>query len=195
MVDFGPRKEFTQHGNRPGDGWYALDDSTIRWIKCRDTFRIHFDESVSGIYFSHPANQGHQIANFISHTENILQAEHSIFRKTNRNYALWMEPSWFWATCPMRRSFLTILLRCGLNYRTHSHNYDDALFGHPYIQATRAATMRFLFGFTEYQQDARRIGWKRAFEKAPDEEVKTSLVWPRNKSREPCLVGVGSLWQ
>lgn len=200
MVDFGKTKRFSQYNSRPSPGCYATHNPKgLKWVKCRDAFQKHFTPDSDGIYFSHEPcfgdrDQGIHVANFISHTETVLGIKPSTFCRTNRNYAIWIELNEFWKECPIRRSLLTIFLRCALKYRLDVNNYDKTLFDHPYIKSTKPAVMRFLFGFTHFN-DRPNGGWKRTFERLTEEEIKQLLIWPPGKSKETCLVGAGSLWQ
>ena len=61
----------------------------------------------------------------------------------------------------MKRSLLTILLRCGVKYNRKQDNFEDAVFSCAYTQNTRYAVQRFLDGFTKYT--GKSNGWYNQF--------------------------------
>jgi hypothetical protein len=128
------------------------------------------------------------IGNFLNKTEKILDLNCSKFSKTSRTDILWIEPIDFWLSCPIRRSLLTLLLRCGMVY---DGNYEEALFSQDYAFQTKLAIERFLFGFTKYVDHSDRLGWANTFRGKKEKEVKIRLV-----RAEPFyeVVSYGTLW-
>lgn len=219
-VTFGDKKPLSSYYSVPADGQFALEpepDKSLHWDHCREQFLGKFKENISGFYFSHKYHRGVNIAGFILKFEEIIRAENNIelttFRETERDTALWIEPSNFWRNCIMKKSLLTLLLRCGTNYDNEADNFDDALFGgnyneNKYARDTKSAVLRFLFGFTKFvgslQQSVPpmgnninstliRHGWHAEFDKNSIYEIRRKLVRPIESS-EVLLVGAESLW-
>lgn len=178
---------------KPHPGYYAIEANPIKWINCREKFYNSFVPDLKGFFFSHEFGEREEIAAFINKTEEILDVEQSSFAKTNRPYALWVEPSVFWKKCEIRRSLFTILLRAGRKYKASSGNYEDALFSQEYIKLTKEAVMRFLFGFTNYVRLDGQKGWVSVFMHKKREDVRKRLV-SSTKNKNSSLIGAGSLW-
>lgn len=208
---FGLKKElnYKQFAVIPPVGNFALDDpeKQFHWDHCREQFAAKFTDA-KGFYFSHPENKGLDIANFLHKFETIVgfSQPFSIYCETNKDIIIWIEVSSFWLPCLMRRSLLTILLRCGINYVTAKDNFDDALFGEYkesiYARETRSAILRFMFGFTEFagkqaetfQTSVIKHGWREEFQKIDDSVVRKRLILPHGTTKETSIVGVESLW-
>lgn len=175
-------KETKQITKRPKIGEFSIDGPELDWIKCREDFSIKFNERSKGIFFSCDKEKQQKVASFINKTENILNISLNIdytkFYYTNLNFAFWIEPSYFWKNCPMKRSFFTILLRSGLDY--NGLNYEDCLYNKEMI-STKNAIQRFLFGFTEFKEDPGVIlegvgkGWVSYFANKNIEFVRSKL--------------------
>jgi hypothetical protein len=156
------------------NGNFALDVSdgeTLSFESCRERFGSKFLESTTGFFMKHAAGKSENIAAFIRKTEQILKCtEFSKFQLTNHPTLIWIEPSLFWRKCYVRRSLFTILVRIGPRYDISANNFDSILFGEGYISTTKAATKRFLFGFTTYKgmpitidRETMTMGWQRIF--------------------------------
>lgn len=195
----------------PSPGNYALDNNSkdYHWDYCREQFAAKlYNSPTPYFYFSHPEKKGEDIANFIVKFENILGIDQfSVFAKTGRNEVLWINPSEFWLDCYLKQSLYTIILRCGINYKTEIDNFDDALFGSykecDYVNQTKVAILRFMFGFTEYCGDKTEIsstanvikhGWKEEFNQLNEVAVKKLLGLPKNKIKENNVIGPQILW-
>jgi hypothetical protein len=169
-------------------GSYALDRQPLVFENCRERFAVAFQEATTGLYFKHQAAKGIDIANFVSKTEIIIrQGPLSKFSITNRDTILWVEPSQFWKSCPMKRSLFTILLRAASAYNSQTDNYEDAIFSQQYLDPTKKAVIRFLNGFTKYVGPDLKIsstgtvivdGWKTVFQNKTETEIKKMLVSP-----------------
>jgi hypothetical protein len=203
-----PRECKLVYGDPP-IGHYALEpepEKALQWDHCREQFAPKFLETTYGFFFSHLTDKGNEIAAFLTKFERIVGVAHSSFALTNRKTVLWIEPSSFWLCCPMRRSLLTILLRCALNYEAQRDNFDNALFGEykesEYMRQTRSATLRFMFGFTRWtakmpitmSSSVIKHGWKEEFHSLDDAMVRRRLVLPEGETRENTIVGAESLW-
>ncbi len=184
-VEFGDSKLISSMNVDAKVGSFALDKSPLEFEFCRERFAKVFDDKIQGFYFKTESGKCADVANFLLKTEDILQQKKfSNFSKTNRDSILWVEPSEFWQSCEMRRSLLTILLRCALTYSFKYDNYQEALFDHEYIIPTKKAMMRFLFGFTKYTGDSiasdsptiQFRGWKSVFEGKEIQEIKKLLI-------------------
>lgn len=174
------------------NGSFGLDVPPHQFETCRERFGPKWGVETEGIYFTHPDHQGVAVATFIKKTEMILnQKEFSQFSLTNHDNVLWVEPTYFWKSCRMKRSLLTIMLRAGMVYEPALDNYEQALFTEQWAKPTKLAVMRFLFGFTKYigptiddQTNIESRGWKFVFE-GHDDDVKQYLVWPDNDCFKP----------
>jgi hypothetical protein len=203
---FGKKKIILSANTDVEKGSFALDVSPLKFETCRERFARNFFLSNKGFYFSLPRNSVKSIsvggpikidekdhctnvAAFMLKTEKILKiSRHSKFAETNRSTILWFEPCYFWRSCRMRRSLLTILLRAGMLYDLKKDNYEEALFKEPYVVPTKNAVMRFMYGFTKYvgpsmdpSSSLETKGWRTIFSKTSNEEVKRYLV----SSRKP----------
>jgi hypothetical protein len=200
-VDFGEPKTVTQTLNKPNPGSFAAEGSNISWVPCREQFANKFNESLEGFYFSHERDKGEDIAAFITKTEEIIEQSPSHFAKTNKNFALWIQPSAFWRNCAIRRSLLTILLRSGAHFNHEEDNYEEALYSHEYVRKTKPAIKRFLFGFTEFIRDevalgnghVFTLGWLATFSSKNDVQIRSQLL-RLEEEEEYCSVDQDSLW-
>lgn len=209
---FGPPKSFRQCYGGPQPGHFALDAETLHWHHCREQFAVVYTQHTPGFFFSHPPEKGENIAEFLNKFEQILGLEglnspypYSTFAGTGCHSVLWVEPSRFWSSCQMRRSLLTVLLRCGINYQ---NNFDEALFSDQYEQnlyarETKNALLRFMFGFTRYTGNfpppgsytsVLKHGWKEEFFKMDDAAIRRQLVAPETETPESSIIGIESLW-
>jgi len=183
---------------RPNPGQFAVEPPLGRaldWIACRDRFTCYFTEDTEGFYFSHLPKDSEKISAFIFKTEVVLTVPHSEFGDTNRDYITWITPSSFWKENFIRRSLLTLLLRAGAAYDPKTDNYELALYSNKWLQESKSAVMRFLFGFTEFTSASPtwNMGWWATFHDRSIEEVRRSLISQKNS--EPSLIGQGSLWR
>lgn len=181
----------------PEHGRFALDAIPPKqpaWEKCREKFAALITIETPGFFFSHNPGQSQNVAGFIAKSEEILElSQRSLFSETDQNIVMWVEPARFWMDCWIRRSFLTILLRCGMYYDPDRDNYEDALFGsgedkdqaREYTHKTRLAVMRFLFGFTKFVMppdvseptgNLQSKLWVEVFKDRSIKELKTILV-------------------
>lgn len=198
-MEFGPIKNIVNDSGTPQVGSFTVE-TPINWQKCRETFADRFTSDINGFYFSHaPEPQiSDAIYAFILKTEEILgvsgiSIQPTKMSRTNRNYAVWVEPSSFWKDCEFKRSLFTIFLRCGAEYR--ECDYEKALMSQSYIRETIIAVKRFLFGFTNYNRiESQPKGWVNLFANKTKEDVKTILVKPYGVLNEVNFFGVGSLW-
>ena len=209
---FGPNKEFKQSYSLPPVGNFALEvdpPKTPHWDHCREQFASKFNETVQGFYYSVHPNTCEDVAEFLAKCEEIVGIDaQSSFCKTDKSTILWIAPSQFWLYCDMKRSFLTMVLRCGLNYNREKDNFDEAMFSESFkenkwARETRAATMRFLFGFTRWLDqrprdktpyETNKHGWHEEFSRMDDLGIRKKLALPEGEVRETSIIGVESLW-
>jgi hypothetical protein len=208
---FGSTKDFKQAYSLPPVGNFALEvepPKTPHWDHCREQFASKFNESISGFFYSIHPNTAEDVAEFLAKCEEVIGlTETSLFAKTEKPTILWVVPSSFWVGCDMKRSFLTMMLRCGLNFDAKKDNFDEALFSETFkenkwARETRAATLRFLFGFTSYQGPPRdtttymssKHGWHEEFSKLDNLSIRKKLALPEGEVRETTVIGVESLW-
>lgn len=210
IAKFGDLKKIRTYV-QPPSGQFALEvdpSKDIRWDHCREQFAAKFTELITGFYFSHPPRKSEDIGEFITRFELVIGLnEYSKFSKTDKENILWLEPNVFWTVCPIRRSLLTILLRCGINYCSSIDNFDDVLFGdhkeNIYIKETKSAVIRFMFGFTCFKgkltsvgasQSVIKHGWREEFINSDNSTVRKKLMLPENKNKTNSLIGVECLW-
>lgn len=210
-AQFGEVKKLKQCYGTPEPGKYALESEppkAVHWDHCREQFASKFSEITPGFYFSHPPGKSLDIGEFMARFESIVGLKlPSTFSETNRDTILWTEPSQFWLDCQMKRSLLTIVLRCGVNYLADKDNFDDALFGEYkesiYVKETKSATLRFMFGFTKFTGNITSItstssvikhGWREEFKPLDDSTIRRRLVLPEGKAKESSIIGLESLW-
>ena len=195
---------------QPPNGNFAIETESprdVRWDHCREQFAAKFDENTLGFYFSHPNDMSEDIGEFLTKFEIIIGLKYnSVFSKTERNNVTWIEPSLFWRSCYLRRSLLTLVLRCAMNYRIKKDNFDDALFGDYkeclYVKETKSAFLRFMFGFTQFtgklnvnpNSTVIKHGWREEFLRLDDFAVRRRLVLPEDVNREMSIVGIETLW-
>jgi hypothetical protein len=202
--------------DEPEAGRYALDAVPPKqpsWEKCREKFARYMLPETEGFFFSHNRNQGSNVAGFLAKSEEILElSDRSNYSHTEKDIILWVAPARFWMNCWVKRSFLTILLRCGMYYDPERDNYEEALFGNgteadaarEYTNKTRLAVMRFMFGFTKFVAPAGVTEpaasetihsklWVEVFKDRSIKELKTILV-----SEKPTkgfgLLGTDAIW-
>jgi len=209
-ASFGEVKKFKCHV-QPPVGNYALEaepPKDVHWDHCREQFAAKFNELTPGFYFSHPVGKSHDVGEFLAKFETIIGlTAFSTFSKTEKESVLWIVPAAFWTNCQMKRSLMTIILRCGINYDSAKDNFDDALFGEyketTYVKETRSAMLRFMFGFTKFTGTLNPItstssvikhGWREEFQKLDDSTIRRRLVLPEGAARESSIIGVESLW-
>jgi len=183
------------------------------WDHCREQFAVKFTETTKKFFFAHESGRGLAVASFILRFEDVLRLgrqedfESSNFKMTNFSRLMLCCPGDFWLSCYYRRSLLTLLLRCGLNYDHQKDNFDDALFGsqhkeNQYIRDTKQSVMRFMYGFTRFTGEAPaasgvtviKHGWKEEFEGLDTNSLRARLVAPTPRSKECSFVGSESLW-
>ena len=159
---FGDQKSVLIVDDDPEPGRFALYADPPKqpsWEKCREKFAAMIKSDTPGFLFSHRPLQGNHVAGFLSKSEDVLDLNlRSLYALTDRDHILWVEPARFWMDCWIRRSLLTILLRCGMYYDCSRDNNEEALFGmgdekdqaREYTNRTKMAVMRFMFGFTKF---------------------------------------------
>ncbi len=211
---FGTQKSILVIDDPPDPGRFALDSVAPKqptWEKCRERFSNEIDCETIGFFFSHHSHQSENVAEFIFKSEEILElSQRSVYSHTDKDIILWIEPSRFWMDCWLKRSLLTILLRCGMYYDPAKDNYEDALFGdgsdkdqaREYVYKTRQAIMRFMFGFTKFViPDSVTVPtgslhsalWVRVFEDRSVKELKTILV-AEAETINYRLLGIDAIW-
>lgn len=211
---FADNKPFFVIDSLPEPGRFALDAIPPKqpsWDHCREQFASKIDNSTPGFFFSHQPAQSENVAGFMAKSEEILDlTARSTYCRTDRDTVMWVEPTRFWMNCWMKRSFLTILLRCGMYYDPESDNYEDALYGNgddkdkarEYTHQTKEAVMRFLFGFTKFvpppNVDAptgtlHKTLWVEVFKERSVKELKTILV-AESPTASFGAVGQDALW-
>ncbi len=200
----------------PLPGHFALEvepPKQCHWDHCREKFALKWNVEIDGFYFSHRSGESENVAGFISKTEEILDLvnlktpwEKSLYNKTDRDTILWIKPSTFWKVCEVRRSLFTILLRCGMLYSPERDNYEETLFGkedsfpqgQEYINSTKLAVKRFLFGFTKYNKISSiptyYSGWVTIFKDRELDTIREMLVLPEGEDKFNTLIGVEAIW-
>lgn len=216
-VNFQPTRQLSMVYCCPPTGNFAIEELPGRiklWDHCREQFAVKFDDKVSGFYFSHPDGREQNVAEFIRKFEKIVKSsfrghnfKYTQFARTSSKTILYLQPSTFWRDCYFKRSLLTILVRCGLNYEIVADNFDDSLFSphfkeNAYLIDTKPAVLRFMFGFTHYtgiapaiyQTTVLKHGWREEFCKLDDRTIRQRLVLPPGIKKKGNLVGTETLW-
>ena len=216
-LSFLPTRQLTLIYCCPPSGNFALEASPGRitlWDNCREQFAAKYDEKSEGFYFSHPEGRDGNLAAFIRKFEKVIKSsykghnfKYSQFARTSSKNIFYIKPSDFWRDCYFKRSLLTILVRCGLNYEPVADNFDDALFSphfkeSAYLIDTKPAVLRFLFGFTHYtgispaiyQTTVLKHGWREEFHKLDERTIRERLILPPGVKKLTNMVGVDSLW-
>jgi hypothetical protein len=183
-------------------GSFAADRMPIKFEDCRERFATQWGKKTKGFYFKHRKDEGERVALFVLKTEQIVrQRNFSHFAKTNHDTILWVEPSYFWRSCPMRRQLFTLILRGGMNYDPKQDNYEDAMFNQEHLKQTRNAIRRFLYGFTKYVGDPpsgsptlQGTGWHKLLRTKDEGFVKGVLVKPRGKLYQSSFDLRNALW-
>ena len=210
---FEGRKSIFVVDNVPEPGRFALDAEAPKqpsWDHCREQFAYKLNVETTGFFFSHNANQSDNVAGFMAKSEEILDLpERSKYRTTDRDIVTWVEPARFWMNCWLKRSLLTIFLRCGMHYDPAADNFEDALWGpgvpgdksREYVKLTKPAVMRFMFGFTKFvpgdiveptgalQKDL----WVEVFKECSVKKLKMLLV-AENPTPGFGLLGADAIW-
>lgn len=195
-------KNAKQSSKIPNEGSFSLDGPELKWISCREDFSKVLDENQKGFFFSHKIGCEINISNFIDKTETILidaalqNFNKSEFKKTNYNFATWVEPARFWMDCSLRKSLFTMLLRCGINY---TGDYESALYSIEYSKITKKAIQRFLYGFTEFNHNGEEFtgigkGWVSYFANKSCNLVYEKLKMPKHVEHHKFSFGEDILW-
>jgi len=169
----------------------VLSDGTIlalEWLHCREYFQ---DESrgIRRFLFCHRPKRCRNIAVFMDRVESALGVpERSVFGPTQRHNISWARVSPWWMESSMRRSLMTILMRCAQNYSVRRDNFEEALFSVQYARETEYAVRRFFDGNTRYS--GRCKGWYNQFRPVdgvavPKEKVDRLLVRPISGGMTP----------
>lgn len=149
-----------------------------QWNYCRDLFHGQL-YNLNLFFFSHRISKGRSIAEFMRKIESQLNVYPlSKYGPTQRKTIMWIKPSRWWTVRAMRRSLFTILLRAGSGYSYTKDDFEEALYGEPYLFETQQAVRRFMSGFTVYT--GKKRGWRRQFheEHLSDEMIDSLLIKP-----------------
>lgn len=216
QIKFLPNKTLNLTYNCPPIGYFAcFHEATkpIIWDHCREQFLGKMSTNMIGFYFSHHDQKADHVACFINKFEKVLKMScdnfiYSNYRKTEKENIIWIEPSLFWLDCLFKRSLLTLLLRCSLNFDIIKNNFDDCLFGQfpecKLAKDTKNALIRFMFGFTTYKgmlphfcananSTLIRHGWHSEFANADVSTVKNKLVLSQSSNIKSNF-GFNFLW-
>jgi uncharacterized C2H2 Zn-finger protein len=162
------------------DGWKP----EVQWTHCRDIFQDISDYSIEekGMWFCCRPENIENVCVFIDRVEKKINIKNrSVFKRTPYPNVLWIQPSLFWINDYIRRSFFTLCLRCGMQYRRSKDNFDHAMYEHYEIsKQTKPAIKRFLSGYTFYTyEDPDKIthGWKYLFKGVSGIKLKKLLIY------------------
>lgn len=171
---------------RDTDNWASI----VIWTHCRDVFQDVPDYALlqKGMWFCHGNSKAENVCEFIEKVESKLNlVEKTYFKKTKHNNIVWLQPSAFWIANYVRRSFFTMALRCGTQYRRMKDNFHEAMCKHYRItKETVPAIKRFLDGHTFYTKPdptSNNQGWHALFtdfNSAPlqEKDLKKTLIKP-----------------
>ena len=151
------------------------------WLYCREYFQ---DESagIRRMLFCHARNKSKNVAAFLHSVESRLCiGERSVVGPTQRNNISWIYMSPWWMCTSMKRSFFTVLLRCGERYLLSAGNFDEALMSHTYFSETEYAVRRFISGHTRYT--GKKRGWYNAFKRGEGDRFERRAPPPESVDR------------
>lgn len=138
---------------------------TLSWIACRDGLQgTQNDILGNGFYFTHLANASLNSANFLLRVEEMLNISPvSVYKSTNIHNVTWIRPAPWWLSSWIRKSFLSLMLRCAFRY--NMQNFNEALYSIEYTRQTKPAVEKFLKGFTvyDYNPSGTGDGWFNQF--------------------------------
>ena len=133
-IEFLPDRNVTLVYCSPPVGNFGLEHGDGRisiWDHCREQFAVKYTEKILGFYLSHREDAGENIAHFMKKFERIIKVsgrlrtmQYSKFARTNSPLIIYIEPSEFWRDCYFKRSLLTILMRCAMNYNLKEDNFE-----------------------------------------------------------------------
>lgn len=125
----------------------------VTWDKCRESFCLRMN--TPDLYKNDTKNflfhsvYMENVKGFIREFEKRLRLKgRTIFAETSRSNCFLIRPNKFWLTEPMKMGLLTILLRCGANYKG-VESFDATIESYIYGEETVAAINRFLQGYTK----------------------------------------------
>lgn len=155
----------------PSDvGIYAIyppDDESYfssYWDTCREQFAKKFVSTSLGFFLSvEPDYHYESVAKFINICEMLLEIKtKSKFYKTDMKNVIFINPSFFWKRCYMRRSLFSLLCRQGMFFEKES-KFENYLYGdvpdvnvekishsYSFARKTKSAILRFFAGYHEY---------------------------------------------
>jgi hypothetical protein len=146
------------------------------WYNCREAFANVFTSKTKYIVFYHRKNAGQRITKFINRIEKQVKvwprSEITGIKNRPGSQISVMKVSRWWTKNPARKSLLTILLRCGENYKWN--NFEKALKSNLYIRKTKKAVDKFLQGHTRWVGFF--AGWFDQFNSYSDEDSIEKLV-------------------
>jgi hypothetical protein len=118
------------------------------FVYCREHF--HRIRPTGIILFHTRSRDVNRTVAFLKKVERKLKIKNkSKFYYTQRITVFAMEVSPWWNNYSVRRSFLTVLLRAGRNYKPRNDNFDFVLHeGNKYLKETSVAVERFMAGNT-----------------------------------------------
>jgi hypothetical protein len=167
--------------------YISQENVYVMWEGCRDRVQAIFAQHLKdhGIWFCHRKNTGPAVIAFIKKIETKLKLKKlSEFGKTDHpEKVLWVKPSEFWLENLVRRSFFTLALRAGQNYKIKKDNLLECFEAHKYGKLTMPAVKLFLEGHTFYVGKSLTMidGWNKLFRNQESDQVKQLLT---NKTKE-----------
>lgn len=190
-------------------GSFRMDKASESWYQCRETFESHWKPNIDLPFFYVMGREVEvaSVATFMQKVEELLELpveQQSQYAKTTRKPILWTLPGTFWKVDIIRRSFFTALLRASVLYKPGDpDNFETALFTQKYLEGTKAAVMRFLYGFVHPDLDAIRNicgfeashskGWYAIFFNKTNSQIKQMLKG--SPGQQPVMAHTGDdLW-
>ncbi len=166
-------------------GWFGyMDDEVpvIEWTHCRDIFQSLRNQCLmqKGMWYCHKKGCADNLCAFLDQLESILKIKkRSYLKKTNEENIIWIQPSPFWITDFIRRSFFTLALRCGVYYKRSKNNFLEVFNERAICVGTIPAIKRFLDGYTLYPLDDpeyNTYGWQYTFFGKNESELQGMLI-------------------
>jgi hypothetical protein len=126
------------------------------WGTCRDVFQKTPNETLlKGFCFSHRRGQqtgsSYNATTFLAKIEDKLGIHKSIYRLTTHDNITWVDPSKWWFSSWIRKSFYSMMIRSAFHYNSYNDNFEEALHAHLFTSKTPTAVKKFLNGYTHYE--------------------------------------------
>lgn len=160
-------------------------NNNLAWYTCRDSFQNVTENNAQRIFFFHGGVDPERVINFMRMCESICNCPEEMelkFQKTTSQGVMCIDVSEWWRY-KVRRSLMTALLRCGLNFSDNTGaGFVKALYSQGYTSNTRLAIERFFGGYTAVKIRKNSFGgWQAFFGSRTKEQIDNCLVKLKKK--------------